>query len=216
MWENGEQSAPGNGLRLRGPAEPPALPTRVGDERCGLGSAGPGPTHSPSELLGFAATSSFYRFGCAERRGYYRSKPVLSLLPRPLPGLCLCSSVTLQESTWSCGPPLKPATRTRPAALGWGGACCRLHGVRGRCSAPTARAGPDLPASDQRETGLQLRSRLESVFRAAKGADGIASSKLKQSHLFSPFVSLFNQGIEGENWRPASLWTATLKSLSSF
>lgn len=37
----------------------------------------------PSELLVFAATSSFYRFGCAERRGYYRSNAVLSLFPPP-------------------------------------------------------------------------------------------------------------------------------------
>jgi hypothetical protein len=41
------------------------------------------PAHSPSELLVFAATSSFYRFGCAELRGYYRSNCLLPLSPPP-------------------------------------------------------------------------------------------------------------------------------------
>lgn len=68
-----------------GPAGPRPCPPAPG--RTGVSSARPVPaplTLSRNYRV-FATTSSFYRFGGAERRGYYRSKPVLSLLPRPFP-----------------------------------------------------------------------------------------------------------------------------------
>lgn len=123
--ERGREKVGGGGHRAeqrpkpavaeRVPRRPcPAL--RCG-ERCGLGWSRP--ARSPSELLVFAATSSFYRFGCAERRGYYRSNAALSLFPRPLPGLCLCSSVTQQKAR---GAAARPLNGRRCASAGTRGA----------------------------------------------------------------------------------------------
>lgn len=137
--DQGAEERPKPAVTERVPRRPcPAL--RCG-ERCGLGRSRP--ARSPSELLVFAATSSFYRFGCAERRGYYRSNAVLSLFPRPLPGLCLCSSVTQQKAR---GAAARPLNGRQCAAASTGGAPCRLRGVRFR------RLGPDLLASGEPET----------------------------------------------------------------
>lgn len=122
VGENGAEQCLKPAVAERVPRRPcPALRFR---ERCGLARSRP--ARSPSELLVFAATSSFYRFGCAERRGYYRSKAVLSLFPRPLPGLCLCSSVTQQKARGAAARPLNGRQCT---AAGTGGARRSLHGA---------------------------------------------------------------------------------------
>lgn len=126
-----------------GPAVSPALPT------CARGEV---PTRLvqarltlPRNYPAFAATSSFYRFGCAERRGYYRSKPVLfASFPAPFPGLCFCSSVTQQKARGAAPRPLngrRPAAPGRTAGDGWKPAGGAASTATARVCTPCARPG---------------------------------------------------------------------------
>lgn len=135
-WGQGAEQLPKPAVATRVPRRP--LPSFALSRRDRSGLCRSRPARSLSELLVFAATSSFYRFGCAERRGYYRSNAVLSLFPRLLPGLCLCSSVTQQKAR---GAMARPLNRRQCAAADTGGGWCKLRGVRFRSP------GPDLLAS---------------------------------------------------------------------
>lgn len=134
---------------------------------CGC-SAGPGRSRSPSELLGFAATSSFYRFAApSERRvtaGQSRAPPPGRPPARPARPLFMEFSHSA-PSTWS---PARPLNRRRARRAGGHARAPQCTG----CLPP----GPDLPPRPPERDPAGLSSApTQGRFPAAKALEKVAS-----------------------------------------